>query len=142
MRGPTVFIRSEVIEVFTMRIATPFAPIEIGEADYFAFDFMADMGAATIVSTSWNCALGPYETAIDPTPQSRVFSVSPQTAIQVRSPTDGSLQTRTGAFSVALIGGMPASAAGGNYVLEATANLSDGRVLKLNSTVQCKLPGP
>jgi hypothetical protein len=69
-------------------------------------------------------------------------SVSPQTAIQVRSPMDGSLQTRTGAFSVGLIGGMPASAAGGNYVLEATANLSDGRVLKLNSTVQCKLPGP
>jgi hypothetical protein len=142
LRGPTVFIRSEVIEVFTMRIATPFAPIEIGEADYFAFDFMADVGAATIVSTSWHCALGPYETAIDPTPQSRVFSVSPQIAIQVRSPMDGSLQTRTGAFSVALIGGMPASAAGGNYVLEATANLSDGRVLKLNSTVQCKLPGP
>src|SRR5580704_5827362 len=99
-----------------MRIATPFAPIEIGEADYFAFDFMADVGAATIVSTSWNCALGPYETAIDPTPQSRVFSVSRQTAIQLRSPMDGSLQTRTGAFSVALIGGMPASAAGGNYV--------------------------
>ena len=81
-----------------MRIATPFAPIEIGEADYFAFDFMADVGAATIVSTSWHCALGPYETAIDPTPQSRVFSVSRQTAIQVRSPTDGSLQTRTGRF--------------------------------------------
>ena len=58
-----------------MRITTPFAPIEIGEADYFAFDFMADVGAATIVSTSWNCALGPYETAIDPRPQSRVLSV-------------------------------------------------------------------
>jgi hypothetical protein len=86
--------------------------------------------------------LGPYETAIDPAPQSRVFSVSPQTAIQLRSPIDGSLQTRTGAFSVGLIGGMPVSAAGGNYILEATANLSDGRVLKLNSTVQCKLPGP
>jgi hypothetical protein len=55
---------------------------------------------------------------------------------------DGSLQTRTGAFSVGLIGGMPVSAAGGNYILDATANLSDGRVLKLNSTVQCKLPGP
>jgi hypothetical protein len=117
-------------------------PLEIGEADYFAFDFTPDVGAATIVSTSWNCALGPYETAIDPTPQSRVFSVSSQTAIQIRSPMDGSLQMRTGAFSVGLIGGMPASAAGGNYILEATANLSDGRVLKLNSTVQCKLPGP
>jgi hypothetical protein len=37
---------------------------------------------------------------------------------------------------------MPASAAAGTYILEATANLSDGRVLKLNTTVQCKLPGP
>ena len=54
---------------------------------------------------------------------------------------DGSLQTRTGAFSVGLIGGMPVSAAGGTYILEATADLSDGRVLKLNATVQCKLPG-
>ena len=124
-----------------MRVATPFDPIEVGEVDYFAFDFTPDMGAATIVSTSWTCALGSYETAIDPMPQSRVLSASPQTALQVRSPMDGSLQTRTGSFSVAWIGGMPVSASGGTYILEATANLSDGRVLKLNATVQCKLPG-
>jgi hypothetical protein len=124
-----------------MRIATPFAPIEVGETDCFAFDFTPDVGAAVIVSTSWTCALGPYETAIDPAPQSRVLSALPQTAIQVRSPTDDSLQTRTGSFSVAWIGGMPVSAASGTYILEATANLSDGRVLKLNATVQCKLPG-
>ncbi len=125
-----------------MRIATPFDPIEVGEADNFAFDFTADIGAATIVSTAWACGLAPYQTAIDPAPQLRVLSVSAQSAIQVRSPVDGSLQTRVGSFSVALIGGMPASAAAGTYILEATANLSDGRVLKLNSTVQCKLPGP
>jgi hypothetical protein len=125
-----------------MRIATPFDPIEIGEADNFAFDFTADIGAATIVSTVWTCLLAPYQTATDPAPQSRVLSVSLQSAIQVRSPIDGSLQTRVGSFSVALIGGMPASAAAGTYILEATANLSDGRVLKLNTTVQCKLPGP
>jgi hypothetical protein len=124
-----------------MRIATPFAPIEVGETDYFAFDFTPDVGSAAIVSTNWTCALSPYETAIDPTPQSRVLSVSPQTALQTRSPADGSLQTRTGSFSVGLIGGLPASAAGGTYILEATANLSDGRVLKLNATVQCKLSG-
>jgi hypothetical protein len=124
-----------------MRIATPFSPIEVGEVDYFVFDFTPDVGAATIVSTSWTCALGRYETAIDPIPQSRVLSVAPQTAIQVRSPVDGSLQTRMGEFSVGLIGGMPVSAADGTYILEATANLSDGRVLKLNAMVQCKLPG-
>ena len=125
-----------------MRIATPFDPIEVGEVDYFAFDFTPDVGAATIVSTSWTCAMGPYETAIDATPQSRVLSASPQTALQLRSSMDGSLQTRTGSFSVGWIGGMPVSAAGGTYIIEATANLSDGRVLKLNTTVQCKLPGP
>src|SRR5262249_61246797 len=88
-----------------MRIATPFTPIEVGETDYFAFDFTPDVGSATIVSTSWTCTLGLYETAIDPTPQSRVLAVFPQTAVQTRSPADGSLQTRSGSFSVGLIGG-------------------------------------
>jgi hypothetical protein len=125
-----------------MRLATPFDPIELGEIDSFAFDFTADMGAATLVSTDWTCALAPFQTATDPAPQSRVLSVSTQTTIQVRIPTDGSLQTRTGFFSIATIGGMPTAAAGGTYVLEATAILSDGRVLKLNSTVLCKAPGP
>jgi hypothetical protein len=125
-----------------MRIATSFDPIEIGEIDNFAFDFTADLGAATIVSTSWTCALAPYQTAVDPAPQSRVLAVSAQPAIQVRSPVDGSLQTRSGAFSVGTIGAMPASAAGGTYILEATVNLSDGRTLKLNSTVLCKGSGP
>jgi hypothetical protein len=125
-----------------MRIATPFDPIEVGEIDNFAFDFTADLGAATIASTTWTCALAPYQTAIDPAPQSRIIAVSAQTAIQARSPVDGSLQIRQGAFSVAVIGGMPRSAAGATYILEATANLSDGRVLKLNGTLQCKLPGP
>ena len=124
-----------------MRLTTAFDPIEVGETDYFAFDFTADMGAASIISTSWACALAPFQTAIDPSPQSRILSVSTQTAIWVRSPVDGSLQTRTGWFSVGVVGGMPGSAADGTYILEATANLSDGRVLKLNATVQCKLPG-
>src|SRR5271169_7128139 len=118
-----------------MRLATPFDPIELGEIDNFAFDFTADMGAATLVSTDWTCVLASFETVTDPAPQSRVLSVSTQTTIQVRTPTDESLQTRTGFFSVATIGGMPTTAAGGTYILEATAVLSDGRVLKLNSTV-------
>lgn len=125
-----------------MRLPAAFDPIEVNEVDNFAFDFTADVGAAMIVATSWTCALAPYQTAIDPTPQSRVRAVSVQTLIQLRSPLDGSLQTRVGFFSVASIGGMPASAIGGTYVLEATANLGDGRVLKLNSTVLCAPPGP
>ena len=124
-----------------MRLAKPFDPIEIGEIDSFAFDFTADMGSATIVSTIWTCALAPFQTANDPAPQSRVLSVSTQTAIRLRNSTDGSLQTRTGFFSVASIGGMPTTAAGGTYILEASAALSDGRMLKLNATVLCKPPG-
>jgi hypothetical protein len=123
-----------------MRIVTPFDPIEIAEIDNFVFDFTADVGAATIVSTVWTCTLAPYQTAIDPAPQSRVLAVSVQTAIQVCSPLDRSLQIRAGAFSVGSVGGMPMSAAGGTYILEATANLSDGRVLKLSATVLCKAP--
>lgn len=125
-----------------MRLPAAFDPIEVSEIDNFAFDFTADVGVATIASTRWTCALAPYQTAIDPTPQARILTVSAQTLIQLRSPLDGSLQTRTGAFSVASVGGMPASAIGGTYVLEATANLSDGRVLKLNSTVLCAPSGP
>jgi hypothetical protein len=124
-----------------MRLATPFDPIEVGEIDNFAFDFTADMGASSIVSTSWTCALAPYQTATDPAPQSRVLAASVRTRIEVRSPIDGFLQTHNGFFSVASIGGMPSSAAGCTYILEATAILDDGRMLKLNTTVLCKAPG-
>lgn len=125
-----------------MRLPAAFDPIEANEIDNFVFDFTADMGAATILSTSWTCTLAPYQTAIDPAPQARILSASAQTLIQLRSPLDGALQTRMGFFSVASVGGMPVSAVGATYVLEATANLSDGRVLKLNSTVLCAPPGP
>lgn len=124
-----------------MRIVTSFDPIEVGELDNFAFDFTADVGDAAIASTAWVCALAPYQTAVDPAPQSRIISVSAQSAIRVRSPVNGSLQIREGSFSVALVGGMPPSAAGATYILEATVNLSDGRVLKLNATLECKSPG-
>lgn len=124
-----------------MRLPAAFDPIEVGEIDTFAFDFTADVGAASIVSTSWTCSMAPYQTVSDPSPQARVLAASAQTSISLRSSLDGSLEPRSGFYSVASIGGMPASAAGGTYVLEATANLSDGRILKLNSTVLCKLPG-
>jgi hypothetical protein len=125
-----------------MRLPMAFDPIEVGEIDNFAFDFSADVGAATIVSTSWLCVLAPLQTVIDETPQARILSVAAETMIQLRSPLDGSLQTKSGLFSVATVGGMPASAVGATYILEATAILSDGRVLKLNSTVLCTAVGP
>jgi hypothetical protein len=124
-----------------MRLPTPFDPIEVGEIDNFAFDFTADVGAATIASTSWTCTMAPYQTAIDPSPQSRVLSTAVATMVQVRPPLSGSLQTKSGFFSVASIGNMPASAVGGTYIVEATVVLSDGRTLKLNSTVLCASSG-
>jgi len=125
-----------------MRLVTPFDPIEVGEYDYFAFDFTADVGAATIVATSWTCQLSAFAAAGDPSPSARIVSATVQSEIALRSPLDGSLATKSGFFSVSLVGGMPASAAGGTYILEATAVLSDGRTLKLNAAVLCKLPGP
>jgi len=124
-----------------MRLPMPFDPIEVGEIDNFVFDFTADTGAATIASTNWTCTMAPFQTATDPLPQSRVLSTAVATMIQVRSPLGGSLQTKTGFFSVASIGGMPASAIGGTYIIEAAAVLSDGRTLKLNSTILCASPG-
>ena len=123
-----------------MRLPMAFDPLEVGEIDNFAFDFTADAGTATIATTNWICALAPFQTVTDPTPQSKILSASAQTMIQVRSPLDGSLQTLTGSFSVASVGGMPVSAVGGTYILEATVNLNDGRILKLSSTVLCALP--
>ena len=120
-----------------MRLPSAFDPLEIGEIDNFAFDFTADVGAATIVSTSWTCQLAPYQVATDPSPQSRILSASPQAMIEVRDPLSGALLNKTGFFSVASIGGMPASAIGATYVLDATVILSDGRVLSLESTVLC-----
>jgi hypothetical protein len=120
-----------------MRLPTAFDPIEIGEVDNFAFDFTTDIGAATIVSTSWTCALAPFQTATDPSPQSRIRATGLATVIQMRDPLSGALQTRTGSFSIASVGGIPASAGGATYVLEATVWLSDGRILSLNSTVLC-----
>lgn len=124
-----------------MRLPTAFDPIEVGEVDNFVFDFTEEVGSATIVSTSWTCVLAPFQTVNDPAPQSRILTTAPQTTIQLRSPLDGSLQTKNGFFSVAMIGAMPSSAIGGTYILEATVELSDGRVLKLNSTVQCASSG-
>jgi len=122
-----------------MRIAQPFSKIQVGEFDNFGFDFSDEMAAAIMLSTSWICILSKLQTVADPNPQSHVVSASVQTTIQKQ--VGGVLQPVNGWFSVARIGGMPASAAGGVYVLEATANLSDGRILKLNSTVECVAAG-
>ena len=118
-----------------MHIPGQFSPIEIGETDNFCFDFTADVGAATIVSTAWSCALAPFQTATDSNPASRILSVIATDTIQVRS-ADGRMETRTGAFSIASIGTFPDTALGGTYVLEAQVTLSDGRILALNSTVE------
>ena len=123
-----------------MRLAQSYDPIAVGEFDNFAFDFSKDMGIATMLSTSWICILAKLQTVVDPNPQSHVITTSVQTTIQILG-NDGVLRPRNGWFSVAMIGGMPPSAAGGVYVLEATANLSDGRILKLNSTVACVAAG-
>jgi len=118
-----------------MHIPGQFSPIEIGETDNFCFDFTADVGAATIVSTAWSCALAPFQTATDSNPASRILSVIATDTIQVRW-ADGRIETRTGAFSIASIGTFPDTALGGTYVLEAQVTLSDGRILALNSTVE------
>lgn len=124
-----------------MYAGTPFDPLGAGSVDNFAFEFTSQAGAATIVSTSWTCGLDPYLPPADPTPQLRILSASIQRTIQVREPLTGRLFLLSGAFSVASVGGMPMSAIGSIYLVEATAYLSDGRVLQLSSWIPCAAPG-
>lgn len=124
-----------------MKNAQPFDPLEPGEIDDFAWDFTQEMGAATlIVSTDWTCALAPYAAGTDPTPQARILTKQAQTQLPVRNP-DGTLTYLAGFFSVARVGTMPTTAAGSNYILEATVVLNDNRILKRNTTVLCSMPG-
>lgn len=123
-----------------MRLSTPFTPINPLEEDSFAFEFTADIGGATMVSTAWTCTLSPFQTVTDATPQSHIMSASPQTMIQVRDPLTGALLTKMGFFSVALVGGFLTSQIGATYLLEATLLTSDGRTLALSSTVLCAAP--
>lgn len=123
-----------------MRLYKPFDPIEPGETDNFAIDFGPDMGGDSFAAsspTTWSCALAPYQTATDPSPSSRILSVSTATTIEAADPVSGQLLTKSGMFSIASIGTMPATADGGTYVLEATVNTLSGRVLKLSATVLC-----
>ena len=115
----------------------PFDPMKSGEIDTYAFDFTPEVGGATIRSTTWSCTLLPGSPAIDGTPQARVITAMPATQLFTNSPLDNAVQTWNGAFSVAIIGSFPPAAIGGTYSLEATANLTDGRVLKASSTVLC-----
>jgi hypothetical protein len=125
-----------------MRETRPFDPLEVNEIDNFYFDFTGDVGAATIQSATWTCAMAPYQAPlIDPTPQARVLIVSTATSIEVRSPIDGTLSPKLGDFVIAQIGTYPASFAGGTYLHEAIANLSDGRRLKRSATMLCA-PSP
>ena len=126
-----------------MRLAEEFDPIEVGEIDYFAFDFTADVGSEDIVAVEFSCRLTPFSAGVDPAPQSRIWGGLWPAAhtLDVRS-IDGSIRQREGFFAVAAVGPMPASAAGATYILGATAYLSGGvRRISLNSTVQCVLSG-
>lgn len=124
-----------------MRILQAFDPLEVGEIDSFVFDFTSDIGNASMLSTSWTALFINNQIATDPNPQNIVLGSSVATSFAIRSPIDGLVTTKTGFFSIASIGGMPSTAQGGTYILEATLNLSDGRILKLNSTVICAAPG-
>jgi hypothetical protein len=122
-----------------MHIAKPFDPIAPGEFDNFAFNFTPDMGAATIASTSWSCALKPLQGVIDPLPQAHVVAAYAQTQIGTAegplvfpTPPDVAV-VLVGAFSVARVGGFLAGQAGATYTLAATVFTSDGRTLVLSA---------
>jgi hypothetical protein len=116
----------------------PFDPIATNTLDVFAFDFTLDAAGASITGTSWTATFDPgYTAAVDDAPQARVIGAWPTSVIFTVNPFDNSLQTWNGAFSAALIGTFPASAAGGTYTLTATISLSDLRVLQISTSLLC-----
>jgi hypothetical protein len=123
-----------------MRISRPFDPLAAGEIDNFAFDFTADIGAATIASTSWTCTVKTATPGVvDPAPQAHVLAAYVQTQIGAGAgPLTFPVQpdvavVLVGAFSVAQIGGFLPSQAGATYTLCATVRTSDGRTLSLSA---------
>jgi hypothetical protein len=116
----------------------PFAPIAPGETDNFIFSFTEDLGAASLVSTTWTCTLGPGQSPnVDPDPQSRILSAGVQTMIVITDPLTEEPLTKYGGFSVALVGNFPTTADGATYVLTAVVELTDGRTLSLSQSVLC-----
>jgi hypothetical protein len=67
-----------------MRQVMPFDPIEVGEIDYFYFDFTQRIAPPTyILATAWTCQLHPFSSGSDPNPQSRIQWARPITQINV-----------------------------------------------------------
>jgi hypothetical protein len=137
-------ISSSRVRIITVPYASlalsiqPFDPIATNTLDVFAFDFTLDAAGATITQTSWAASFDPgFTAAADDAPQARVIGTWPAQVIYTVNPFDNSLQTWNGVFSAALVGTMPASAAGGTYTLTATITLSDLRILQISTSVLC-----
>lgn len=127
-----------------MRIPRPFSPLEPGETDNFVFDFTGDQGNANPATVAFTCSLSSgtdTTVAQDPSPNSRVLSSIIQTTLYVRSPITNVVTVRTGCFAVASVGGLPTTAVGATYVLEAQMTFSDGRTVSYNSTFLCQNVG-
>lgn len=125
-----------------MKIAQQFTEIEVGEVDDFAFDVTTRVGTAQIVATEFTCLLTSFSGGADPNPPARIANPTSlsNSGLYYRA-ADGSLQFRQGFFAIARIGPMPASAAGGTYIIGYRAFLGDGRVIQDNTTLPCVLPG-
>jgi hypothetical protein len=116
----------------------PFDPFSPGLMDIFGCDFTADVGAATIASTTWAASFDSGNTAaFDDTPQARVITAWAPTSVYVVNPLDNTLEKNVGSFSVAAIGAIPVSAVGGVYNLTITAHLSDTRIIEVTSSFLC-----
>lgn len=124
-----------------MRLAQSFDAIETGEIDDFAFEITMRVGRALIVSTAFICRLTSFSGGADLNPGSRVLNPTfSNTGLYYRDQ-NNVLQFAPGYFAVARLGAMPASAAGGTYILGYQAFLDDGRIIQGSSTVQCVLQG-
>jgi hypothetical protein len=124
-----------------MRISQSFEAIEAGEVDDFAFNISRRVGQDQIVATEFICRMTPFSEGADPNPPSRVTNPTfSNTGLYYRDQ-NGALSQTSGHFAIARVGAMPASAAGGTYILGYKVYLSSGRIIQGSATVQCTLQG-
>jgi hypothetical protein len=110
-----------------MYVGQDFDPIEPGEVDAFTLDFTADVGVGnTILNATWTCSVQStlIGSTVDAVPQSRVYGAA---TVNNQGGKNYTSQVLTSMVD------------GNNYIVQATVQTSDGRLLQRYSHVLCRV---
>lgn len=130
-----------IIQSFDDNSRSRVQTLEVGEIEDFAFNLTTRVGQAEIVSASFTLRLTPFSAGADLNPSSRLSNQGVSNkGLYYRTENDVLLKM-DGYFAIVRVGPLPASAAGGTYMLGYQTFLDDGRIIQGSANVQCMLPG-